>query len=75
MQHDPAVSKASELFRLGLMPSVESIKAGQVRSLVVVIYPDSNVATYRAYSILTYHLLLRMSFRSEVGLKSGFESL
>ncbi|KAI9512976.1 flavoprotein [Russula earlei] len=29
MQNDPVVSKASELFRLGLMPSVDTIKAGQ----------------------------------------------
>jgi len=29
MQNDPVVSKASELLRLGLMPSVELIKAGQ----------------------------------------------
>jgi hypothetical protein len=51
MQNDPVVIKASELFRLGLMPSVESIKAGQVRLLVVIIYPDSNAATHRTYSI------------------------
>ena len=30
MQNDPVVSKASELLRLGLMPSVDAIKAGQV---------------------------------------------
>ena len=30
MQNDPVVSKASELLRLGLMPSVDVIKAGQV---------------------------------------------
>ena len=30
MQNDPVVSKASELLRLGLMPSVEQIKAGKV---------------------------------------------
>jgi hypothetical protein len=30
MQNDPVVSKASELLRLGLMPSVEEIKAGKV---------------------------------------------
>jgi len=29
MQNDPVVSKASELLRLGLMPSVEEIKAGK----------------------------------------------
>jgi len=29
MQNDPVVSKASELLRLGLMPSVDAIKAGQ----------------------------------------------
>jgi hypothetical protein len=38
MQNDPVVSKASELLRLGLMPSAESIKAGQVRSSVVMLY-------------------------------------
>ena len=30
MQNDPVVSKASELLRLGLMPSVDAIKAGLV---------------------------------------------
>ena len=30
MQNDPVVSKASELLRLGLMPSVEEIKGGKV---------------------------------------------
>jgi hypothetical protein len=30
MQNDPVVSNASELLRLGLMPSVDAIKAGQV---------------------------------------------
>lgn len=30
MQNDPVVSKASELLRLDLMPSVEEIKAGKV---------------------------------------------
>jgi hypothetical protein len=30
MQNDPVVSKASELLRLGLMPSADVIKAGQV---------------------------------------------
>jgi hypothetical protein len=34
MQNDPVVSKASELLRLGLMPSVDAIKAGQVSQLV-----------------------------------------
>jgi len=34
MQNDPVVSKASELLRLGLMPSVDAIKAGQVGRLV-----------------------------------------
>jgi len=29
MQNDPVVSKASELLRLGLMPSVEEIKGGK----------------------------------------------
>jgi len=33
MQNDPVVSKASELLRLGLMPSVDLIKAGQVSQL------------------------------------------
>jgi hypothetical protein len=33
MQNDPVVSKASELLRLGLMPSVDTIKAGQVSQL------------------------------------------
>jgi hypothetical protein len=28
MQHDPVVSKASELLRLGLMPTAEELKAG-----------------------------------------------
>ena len=52
MQNDPVVSKASELLRLGLMPSAESIKAGQVRSSVMILYPwGSNVATCRTYSI------------------------
>lgn len=39
MQNDPVVSKASELLRLGLMPSAESIKAGQVRLSVMILYP------------------------------------
>lgn len=30
MQNDPVVSKASELLRLGLMPSPEEIKNGKV---------------------------------------------
>ena len=30
MQNDPAVIKASELLRLGLMPSVKEIKSGKV---------------------------------------------
>lgn len=34
MQRDPVVSKASELLRLGLMPSASEIKAGKVRSHV-----------------------------------------
>ena len=43
MQNDPVVSKASELLRLGLMPSVESIKAGQVRSSLVTLYPGAQM--------------------------------
>ena len=31
MQHDPVVMKASELLRLGLMPSAEEVKAGKVQ--------------------------------------------
>jgi hypothetical protein len=38
MQNDPVVSKASELLRLDLMPSAELIKAGQVRSSVVILF-------------------------------------
>jgi hypothetical protein len=30
MQNDPVVSKASELLRLGLMPSAEELRAGKV---------------------------------------------
>jgi hypothetical protein len=30
MQNDPVVSKASELLRLGLMPSPDELKAGKV---------------------------------------------
>lgn len=30
MQNDPVVSKASELLRLGLMPSADELKAGKV---------------------------------------------
>lgn len=30
MQNDPVVSKASELLRLGLMPSPEEVKSGKV---------------------------------------------
>lgn len=30
MQNDPVVGKASELLRLGLMPSLDDIKAGKV---------------------------------------------
>ena len=30
MQNDPVVSKASELLRLGLMPSPEELRAGKV---------------------------------------------
>lgn len=33
MQNDPVVSAASELLRLGLMPSLEDIKAGKVCSV------------------------------------------
>ena len=35
MQRDPIVSKASELLRLGLMPSAAEIKGGKVRSIVL----------------------------------------
>lgn len=31
MQNDPVVSKASELLRLGLMPSPQEVKDGKVR--------------------------------------------
>lgn len=31
MQHDPHVTKSAELFRLGLMPSPEELRAGKVR--------------------------------------------
>ena len=31
MQNDPVVSKASELFRLGLMPSPAELREGKVR--------------------------------------------
>lgn len=34
MQRDPVVSKASELLRLGLMPSPEELRAGKVRLLL-----------------------------------------
>ena len=33
MQNDPVVSKASELFRLGLMPTPEEVRFGKVNSL------------------------------------------
>jgi hypothetical protein len=33
MQNDPVVSKASELLRLGLMPSPEEVKTGKVIKL------------------------------------------
>ena len=35
MQNDPVVSKSSELLRLGLMPSVEEIKAGKVCIMIM----------------------------------------
>lgn len=35
MQRDPVVSKASELLRLGLMPSPEELRAGKVSSHVL----------------------------------------
>jgi NADPH-dependent 2,4-dienoyl-CoA reductase/sulfur reductase-like enzyme len=35
MGRDPVVSKASELFRLGKMPSLEEIRAGKVRTPVI----------------------------------------
>ena len=38
MQNDPVVSKASELLRLGLMPSLEEIKAGKVCIMIIYIY-------------------------------------
>jgi hypothetical protein len=31
MQNDPVVSKASELLRLGLMPTPDELRAGKVR--------------------------------------------
>ena len=31
MQNDPVVSKASELLRLGLMPTPEELREGKVR--------------------------------------------
>jgi hypothetical protein len=34
MQNDPVVMAASELFRMGRMPSPEELKAGKVRELV-----------------------------------------
>lgn len=34
MQNDPVVSKASELLRLGLMPSLEEVRAGKVRNVL-----------------------------------------
>ena len=43
MQNDPVVSKASQLLHLGLMPSAELIKAGQVRSLVFMLYPGAQM--------------------------------
>lgn len=33
MQNDPVVSKASELLRLGLMPTPEEVRAGKVRRI------------------------------------------
>ena len=43
MQNDPVVSKASELLRLGLMPSVELIKAGQVCQLVSITMSENSL--------------------------------
>lgn len=37
MQQDPIVSKASELLRLGLMPSAQEIKNGKVRASMKVL--------------------------------------
>lgn len=42
MQNDPVVSKASELLRLGLMPSVDAIKAGQVCQLSVTLLSEAH---------------------------------
>ncbi len=42
MQNDPIVSKASELLRLGLMPSADAIKAGQVSQLLKLLLRDSH---------------------------------
>lgn len=46
MQNDPVVSKASELFRLGLMPSVELIKSGQVSQPVSITTVTSGKLTW-----------------------------
>ena len=35
MQNDPVVSKASELLRLGLMPSPDEVRAGKVCCLTL----------------------------------------
>lgn len=37
MQKDPVVVKASELLRLGLMPSSTEIRAGKVRALSLIV--------------------------------------
>jgi hypothetical protein len=42
MQNDPVVSKASELLRLGLMPSVEEIKGGKV--CIRVFFGDNSIS-------------------------------
>ena len=43
MQNDPVVSKASELLRLGLMPSVDAIKAGQVGQPTATLLNEAHV--------------------------------
>ena len=51
MQADPIVSKSSELLRLGLMPSASEIKAGKVRSHILVLTEtdDSIGSAYGGY--------------------------
>ena len=40
MQNDPVVSKASELLRLGLMPSAEELKSGMASVSLLRIIPS-----------------------------------